>query len=659
MTNPLRVLLVEDSPTDAKLVVQALSKLGRPLEYERVETAEDMRAALEKGTWDLVLSDWSMPRFSAPAALELLKGTKLDLPFIIVSGTIGEDTAVEAMLTGAHDYVLKDKLGRLMPAIERELRECKDRVARRNAESALRENEARFRRLADSGIIGIATVDLLGNILDANDAYLTMVGYSREEVARGAVRWADLIPPEFRPWNERATEQLKVSGVATPWEMETFRKDGSRVPVLVGVALLDYPKCIAFIADLTGRKEAEAGRKRAEAALWQSEEQLRQAQKMEAVGRLAGGVAHDFNNVLSVIQGYSEMILDDLTSLDPLRTSIEEIRKAALRAAGLTRQLLMFSRQQVSEPKVIDLSGVLTNMDSMLQRILGEDIELVLVPPRSSDRVSVDPSHIEQVILNIVVNARDAMPTGGKLTIETASVFLDEAYALSHLPAKSGPYIMLAISDTGVGMDGETQARIFEPFFTTKEVGKGTGLGLSTVFGIVKQSGGNVWVYSEPGKGTTFKVYLPRVDATIDVLRPTASPTTLRGSETILLVEDEEQVRTIVQSILVRQGYRVIVAQNATEALLLCEQHLQTIDLLLTDVVMPHMSGPELARRLLTSRPAMKVLCMSGYTDDSIVRHGVLESGVAFLQKPVTPASLARKIREILDGDRAATKGPA
>src|SRR5450631_793896 len=480
-------------------------------------------------------------------------------------------------------------------------------------------------------------------------AYMAMVGYSREELMRGAVRWADLVPPEFRPWSDRPTEQLKGSGVAVPWETETFRKDGSRLPVLVGAAMLEYPKCIAFIADLTGRKEAEAGRARAEASLRQSEEQLRQAQKMEAVGRLAGGVAHDFNNVLSVILGYGEMILDDLKSPDPLRTDIEEICKAALRAAGLTRQLLMFSRQQVSEPKVIDLSEVLANMDKLLQRILGEDIELVVVPPNSRGRVNVDPSHIEQVILNLVVNARDAMPTGGKLTIETASVVLDEKYALSHLPAKAGPHVMLAVSDTGIGMDRETQTHIFEPFFTTKELGKGTGLGLSTVFGIVKQSGGNVWVYSEPGKGTTFKVYLPRVDAEIDVQRPTVSPTTLRGSETILLVEDEEQVRTIVQSILLRQGYHVIAAQHAGEALLLCEQHPETIDLLLTDVVMPHMSGPELARRLLATRPAMKVLCMWGYTDDSIVRHGVLESGVPFLQKPVTPASLARKIREILD----------
>jgi two-component system cell cycle sensor histidine kinase/response regulator CckA len=649
VTVPLRILMVEDSATDAKLVIKEVRPTGRSVEFERVDTAEAMRAALEREL-DVVISDWSMPRFSAPAALAILKEKGLDLPFIIVSGTIGEDTAVEAMRAGAHDFVLKDKLGRLTPAIERELRECKERAARRQAEGALRESEARFRTLYDSGIIGITIADVHGNILDANDAYLNMIGYSREELVRGAIRWAELTPPEFGHLAARSVEQLQASGIAPPWETESFRKDGSRVPVMVGVAMLDYPKCIAITADLTARKQAEAGLARVEEALRQSEGQLRQAQKMEAVGRLAGGVAHDFNNVLSVILSYGELIIGDLKPSDPLRADIEEIRKAASRAAGLTRQLLMFSRQQVVEPKVVDLHEVLMGMDKMLQRILGEDVDLVSMPPKSVGRVKVDPSHIEQVILNLVVNARDAMPTGGKLTIETANVVLDEGYAQAHVPAKAGPHVMMAVSDTGTGMDRETQARIFEPFFTTKEMGKGTGLGLSTVFGIVQQSGGNIWVYSEPGKGTTFKVYLPRVDEEVDSIRLQVAPATLGGSETVLLVEDEEQVRTIVQSILRRQGYRVIPAQHAGEALLLCESHPGPIELLLTDVVMPQMSGPELATRLAVTRPEMKVLCMSGYTDDSIVRHGVLESGVAFLQKPITPASLATKVREVLDG---------
>jgi PAS domain S-box-containing protein len=780
MSAVLRVLMVEDSPTDAKLVLQALRTPGREVRFERVEDAASMHAALEGRSWDLVLSDWSMPKFSAMGALDILKKTGQDLPFIIVSGTVGEESAVDAMHAGAHDYVLKDKLGRLLPAVERELRECRERAAHREsevrsaaivrcsldpiigtdhtgrviefnpaaekcfgysrqealgqdladlvvperfqeqfraelaehvagaqdatfdrqtqlrkrkdgtefpiertgtrldarsppiimgfirdiservkAETALREAETRFTRLAESGLVGIIIGEDTGRIVDANDTFLTMIGYSRDDLASGLVSWANMTPPEWVSLNAAATEQLRSEGVAGPWEKEYLRKDGSRVPVLVGVATLEGNRNLSLSIDLSARKQAEAGQTRAEEALRQSEEQLRQAQKMEAVGRLAGGVAHDFNNVLSVIMSYGELILADLKPADPLRADIEEIRKAASRAAGLTRQLLLFSRQQVVEPKVIDLHDVLKSMDKMLQRILGEDVDLVLLAPKSIGRVKVDPSHVEQVILNLVVNARDAMPTGGKLTIETSNVVLDEHYTDNHLPSKAGQHVMMAVSDTGTGMDRDTQARIFEPFFTTKEKGKGTGLGLSTVFGIVKQSNGSIWVYSEPDKGTTFKVYLPRVDAEVDVLRPSVPPTTLLGKETILLVEDEEQVRAVVLSVLRRQGYHVIPAQNAGEALLLCERHSGKIDLLLTDVVMPQMSGPDLARRLASIRPGMRVLCMSGYTDDSIVRHGVLESGVAFIQKPITPALLARKVREVLDADPTATKLPS
>jgi two-component system cell cycle sensor histidine kinase/response regulator CckA len=525
MTEPLNVLLIEDSPTDAKLIVHELRRTGRIVDFERVEDGGALRSALDRRSWDLVLSDSSMPSFGARAALAILQETSLDIPFIIVSGTIGEEAAVEAMRAGARDFVLKGQLARLNPAVERELRDRTVRDAKRLSE-----------------------------------------------------------------------------------------ENGLRLG-----------------------------------------EQLRQAQKMEAVGRLAGGIAHDFNNVLSVILSYAELLLADMKPGERMHDDVQAIRDAGGRAAGLTRQLLMFSRQQVLLSKVLDLNEVLTGIHNMLQRILGEDVDLVSRPTQPLGAVRADPGSIEQIVMNLVVNARDAMPRGGKLTIETANVVLDEAYARSHLGVTPGPYVMLAVTDTGTGIDKVTLTRVFEPFFTTKEVGKGTGLGLSTVFGIVQQSGGSVWVDSEPDHGTTVKAFFPRVDATVDAIYATMPPTSLHGSETILLVDDDDQVRKVTLAILRRNGYHVIEARNGGDALLRSQEHPGVIHLLLSDVVMPEMSGPELAKRLADARPDLKVLCMSGYTDDSIVRHGVLEACIAFLQKPITPAALTTRVREVLDAQVART----
>jgi two-component system, cell cycle sensor histidine kinase and response regulator CckA len=385
----------------------------------------------------------------------------------------------------------------------------------------------------------------------------------------------------------------------------------------------------------------------------QFEEQLRQSQKMEAIGSLAGGVAHDFNNLLSVILGYSDMLLGaPLEDVASTREDLSVIKKAAERAADLTRQLLAFSRKQVLETKVVELNDTIAQVDRIIRRVIGEDIELRMIPGDRLWRVSVDPGQIEQVIVNLIVNARDAMPTGGTLTIETANVELDNTYAAEHVGVTPGPHVMLAVSDNGCGMGKETQARIFEPFFTTKEVGKGTGLGLSTVFGIVKQSRGNIWLYSEPGKGTTFKVYLPRTDDLPVTSTSEPSVELAGGGETILLVEDEPEVRTLLRRILSQHGYSVIEAQDPHDALDHCARFPATIHLLVTDVVMPAMSGPQLVERIGALRPETKVLYISGYTDGTIVHHGILDAGVAFLQKPITPHALLSKVRDVLHTHR-------
>ncbi len=395
---------------------------------------------------------------------------------------------------------------------------------------------------------------------------------------------------------------------------------------------------IGVLKDITSRKRLE--------------EQLRQGQKMEAIGQLAGGIAHDFNNLLSVVLSYADLIMSDLKGDDPIRADVAEIRQAGTRAAELTRQLLMFSRQQVVAPKVLDLNEVLTSVDKMLRRLLGEDVTLTSVMGASLGHIHADPGSIEQVIMNLAVNARDAMPVGGKLTMETANVTIDEVSAAEHAGARPGAYVMLSMTDTGTGMDKPTLARIFDPFFTTKELGKGTGLGLSTVFGIVQQCGGSIWVYSEPGLGTTFKIYLPRVDSDLAPGRAASSATMPHGSETILLVEDDDQVRAVACDILARHGYEVLVAPTAAAAIVLAEERAGPIHLLLSDVVMPEMSGPALAKRLERTRPSMKVLCMSGYTDDAAVRHGVIAAELDYLQKPITIETLTHKVREVLDSDR-------
>jgi PAS domain S-box-containing protein len=384
-------------------------------------------------------------------------------------------------------------------------------------------------------------------------------------------------------------------------------------------------------------------------------DQLRQSQKMQAVGELAGGVAHDFNNLLMVVKGHSQLLLERMPDSSPLRLSVEQVEKAADRAAGLTRQLLAFSRKQVLQPRVMDMNDSVAGMIRMFSRVIGENIQMAFVPGGKLGRVKADPGQIEQVLLNLVVNARDAMPNGGRLTIETSNVELDRGYSATHTSFEPGLYVMLTVTDTGCGMDAQTQARMFEPFFTTKGPGKGTGLGLATVYGVVKQSGGYIYVYSESGRGTTFKIYLPQVSADLDVLLPDSEKRrSARGTETILFVEDEQSVRELVRDYLVGAGYCILEASDGVQALKVAAAHPGPVHMLITDVVMPHLSGPQLATKLSAERTDLKVLFISGYTDDTVFRHGVLEGGVAFLQKPFNLKALSQKIREVLSGQPAA-----
>jgi PAS domain S-box-containing protein len=476
-------------------------------------------------------------------------------------------------------------------------------------------------------------------ITSAMGAGLHAVGLSaRESVGMTVLDFFRTRDPEL-PAIAAHRKALEGESVAFETAWETRRYESHVQPLRDGEGAIEG--VIGVALDVTERERLA--------------DQLRQAQKMQAVGELAGGVAHDFNNLLMVVKGHAQLLLDRVRDPSPMRQSVLQVEKAADRAASLTRQLLAFSRKQVLQPRMLDMNEVVAGMIRMFSRVIGENIEMAFLPGAGLGRVKADPGQIEQVLLNLVVNARDAMPDGGRLTIETSNVDLDRSYSAKHANAEPGPYVMLTVTDTGCGMSAETQSHIFEPFFTTKGPGKGTGLGLATVYGVVKQSGGYIWVYSEVGHGTTFKIYLPRVMSQVDRIVPETDTKDLaKGIETILFVEDEQSVRELVRGYLCDCGYTVLEAPDGTEALKLASAYKDIIHMLITDVVMPHMSGPELAAQVGALRPEMKVLFVSGYTDDTVFRHGVLEGGVAYLQKPFNLKALAQKIREVLGGQPVA-----
>lgn len=518
-----------------------------------------------------------------------------------------------------------------------------DVTERKRAEEALREAEQRYRSIFEEAVVGIFRTTPDGRFLAVNPTMASMLGYDSAEELISIVTDIDhqiYVDPGRRAEFTRAMQEQDT---ARNFEFEVYRKDGSKMwlsmnarAVRNGGAVLYYD---GSIEDITERKSLQ--------------EQLRQSQKMEAMGRLAGGVAHDFNNALAVITGYGDLLLQHIPQTDPLRNFVEEINKAGFRAAGLTRQLLAFSRKQVIQPRVVDLNSVITETEKMLRRLIGEDVEIMLERASDLGRVKADVGQIEQVLMNLVVNARDAMPLGGKLMIATANADLDHTYTHGHSFVTPGRYILLSVSDTGCGMSKETQAHIFEPFFTTKPMGKGTGLGLSTVYGIVKQNGGYIFVYSELGQGSSFKIYLPRVEKTSEPIEAIVSRAPLPGgSEVILLVEDEDSLRKLTRTCLEDAGYTVMVAEDGQSAMKTAKQQNGPIHLLLTDVVMPGTSGRQLAETLSRLRPEIRVLYMSGYTNDLIAHHGVLETGAVLLEKPFNLATLLAKVREALSGGR-------
>ena len=517
---------------------------------------------------------------------------------------------------------------------------AQDITEQKRAEEELRLSEEMFKVLSDQSPLGKSLIDGRGRYEYVNPAFEAMFGYTLQDLPTGAEWFRAAFPdPAKREEAVRVwKEDLAHAGIGAgrPRVFEVACKGGTSKTILFRPVALQEDRQLVIYEDITERRRMES--------------QLLQAMKMEAVGRLAGGVAHDFNNILTVITGYSELLLEKVGKGSPMHGELEEIKRAGDRAASLTRQLLAFSRKQIIEPKVVRLDRLVAELLAMLARLIGENVALQTTTGKSPGSVKIDPGQFQQILMNLVVNARDAMPGGGKIVIETANVELDEGYCALHPYVTPGRYVMLAVSDTGKGMSEEVKAQIFEPFFTTKDFGSGTGLGLATTYGAVKQSGGSIEVYSEVGIGTTFKIFLPRVEEEDPVPMKYDRPANLPGgTETVLLVEDEDVLRNLCARIMGDLGYRVMSARNGDEANALAQRYGDPIDLLLTDVVMPGMNGSELAQKLVIRHPEMKVLFMSGYTDDAIVHHGVLAKGVSFIGKPYSPEGLARKVRDVLD----------
>jgi PAS domain S-box-containing protein len=642
----IRILVVDDAVEHAQMVTEFLRATGAwpHAEIRIAETYDDALAMLTMPpVYDLAVVDYMLGSRDGLGLLREVKERGIDTAVIVLTGQGAENVAVEAMKSGAADYLSKSRLTieGLEVAVRHALALRAGERQRRQAEAALRASEERFRALVENNSDALLLVDAEGRVTYISPSSSRHLGWGSDEMLGQSI--FDFLHPDDRDaMSLKLAEVLRSPGKPVTQDIRLQHADGSwRAIESIAVNRLSDPSVQAIVVnarDITDRRKLE--------------EQLRHAQKMEAVGQLAGGIAHDFNNLLTAILGYCNLMRDDMPAEDPLRADLDEIHTAGERAASLTRQLLAFSRRQMLQPQVVDVNSVVQQLEKLLRRLINENVELVTALAADLLSVRVDPASIEQILVNLTVNARDAMPHGGRLTIETANVDLDESFAIAHVPMKPARYVMLAVGDTGEGMDADTQARVFEPFFTTKEQGKGSGLGLATVYGMVKQGGGYIWVYSEPGHGTVFKVYFPPAEQRAKIggadNAGRRSGDAMHGWETVLLVEDEAAVRALAREVLRRHGYVVLEARHGVDALRMAERHPDDIHLMITDLIMPHMGGRDLVERLAAVRPKMKVLFMSGYTDHALM-HRDLTPGTAFLQKPFTPEAFVRKVRSVLD----------
>ena len=636
MSEPLNILVIEDSNADFLLVERHLKQKGLSAVCRRVDTLDDLKGATDRESWDLVLADYSVPQLDFQENLNLLQAALPDLPVIMVTGSLGEEKAVELLKVGVCDFVLKGNLARLVPAIERSLRETSARKDKRVAEEELRESNERFRMIYEHSIDAILLARTDGSVIAANPEACRVFGMSEAEICRaGRSGLVDAEDPRFSALLEGRKRTGQYRG-----EITMKRGDGCKFPAEISSAVFTegdgIQKMSLIIRDVTERTKLE--------------EQVRQAHKMEAVGQLAGGVAHDFNNILQAIFGYSHLILAKAGDNEPVKHYVEELIKASNRAADLTKGLLAFSRKQEVTLAVIDISEVINGNEAFLRRLIREDIELNITCSEEPLTVLADRGQIEQVFMNLVTNGRDAMPNGGRLSIETRLALLDQEFIETHGYGTAGMYSSFSVSDSGVGMDRETQSHIFEPFYTTKEQGKGTGLGLSMVYGIVKKHDGFITVYSEPGTGTIFKVYLPTVLASaLAGNREVREVAPLRGgTETILVGEDDDALRRLSKNVLGHYGYHVIEAVDGQDAVDKFVEYGERIDLVILDAIMPKKNGKLACDEMRAMRPNMKVLFVSGYTRDIFAENKVFDENSAFIQKPVPPDVLLSKVRELL-----------